>query len=222
MAAEAYSSAPTYLQLETTRQEIVDLNTRLDAIQVKYESAKKEIGCYIPQNQDFKRAVSELHSVAYAKDEELIDAYNQVIHFKKVVDRLEPQVLELQSALKINDSLKKEVEELQRVRACLLEENEQLKGEKARFKAPLTQSQADFYKLGYVDNLFGWPSDFEFAGKDFKTFSISPEDLLAFIFESSIGEVVGEVGAQAGVVRGEVLDNAAVESVADAEGVATE
>ena len=68
VAAEAYSSAekvkkleseltalngsnisgPTSLHLETARQEIVDLKTRLDAIQVKYESVHKEIGCYIP------------------------------------------------------------------------------------------------------------------------------------------------------------------------------
>ena len=103
-------SAPTSLQLETACQEIVDLKTRLDAIQVKYESANKEIECYIPQIQDLERPISEFHSAAYAKDKELIVAYNQVIHFKKVVDRLEPQVLELQGALKINDSLKKEVE----------------------------------------------------------------------------------------------------------------
>ncbi|KAB2600204.1 hypothetical protein D8674_010475 [Pyrus ussuriensis x Pyrus communis] len=36
-----------------------------------------------------------------------------------------------------------------------------------------------------------------FARKDFETFSISPEDLLAFTFEASIGEVVRKVGAQA-------------------------
>ncbi|KAM1230505.1 hypothetical protein ACFX1T_040559 [Malus domestica] len=52
---------------------------------------------------------------AYAKDEKLIAAYNQVIHFKRIVDRLEPQVFELQGVLKINESLKKEVDELQRV-----------------------------------------------------------------------------------------------------------
>ena len=116
--------APTYLQLETVHQEIVDLKTRLEAIQVKYESAENEIGCYISQIQDFERVVSELRSAAYAKDEELIAAYNQVIHFKRIVDRLEPQVLELQGVLKINESLKKEVDELQRVRVGLLEENE--------------------------------------------------------------------------------------------------
>ena len=37
-------SASTSLQLQTACQEIVDLKTRLDAIQVKYESAEKEIG----------------------------------------------------------------------------------------------------------------------------------------------------------------------------------
>ncbi|KAM1396579.1 hypothetical protein ACFX2I_014257 [Malus domestica] len=62
-------SAPTYFPLETTRQEIVDLKNRLDAIQVKYESAEKEIGCYIPQIQDLKRATSKLCSAAYANDE---------------------------------------------------------------------------------------------------------------------------------------------------------
>ncbi|KAB2622479.1 hypothetical protein D8674_024661 [Pyrus ussuriensis x Pyrus communis] len=53
--------------------------------------------------------------------------------------------------------------------------------------------EADLYKLGYVDHLFGWLSDFEFSGKDFKTFSISSKDLLTFTFEASIGEVVGEI-----------------------------
>ena len=166
-------------------------------------------------------AISEFRSAAYAKYEELIATYNKVIHFKKVVDRLEPQVLELQSALQINDNLKKEVEELQRVRAHLLEENEQLKGEKIGFEASLTQSQANFYKLGYVDHLFGRPSDFEFSGKDFETFSISSEDLFAFTFESSIGEVVGDVGAQVGAAEGETPDGAAAKGVTAAEGVAT-
>ena len=114
------------------------------------------------------------------------------------------------------------MDELQRIRVGLLEENEQMKSEKAGLEASLVQSQADFYKLGYVDHLFGRPSDFEFAGKDFETFSISPEDLLAFTFEASIGEVVGEVGAQAGAAGGEALDDAAAKSVAAAEGVATE
>ncbi|KAM1486977.1 hypothetical protein ACFX2I_001096 [Malus domestica] len=242
MAAEAYSSvekikkleselavlkgsnipAPTSLQLEAARQEITDLNTRLDAIQVKYEGAEKEIEGYIPQIQDLECSISEFRSAAYAKDEELIDVYNQVIHFKKVVDRLEPQVLELQSTLKINDNLKKEIEELQRVRACLLEENEQLKVEKAGFEASLTQSQADFYKLGYVDHLYGRPSDFEFSGKDFETFSISPEDLLALTFESSIGEVVGEVGIQAATAEGKGPDDIAAENIKAAKSVTTE
>ena len=118
------------------------MKARLDATQVKYESAEKEIEHYIPQIQDLERSISESRSAAYAKDEELIAAYNQVIHLKKIVDRLEPQVLERQGALKINESLKKEVEEMQRVRACLLEEMEQLKSEKAGFEASLTQNQS--------------------------------------------------------------------------------
>ncbi|KAM1529538.1 hypothetical protein ACFX1Z_018732 [Malus domestica] len=184
-------SAPTSLRLETACQEIMDLKTRLDEIEVKYESAKKEIRCYIPQIQDLEHVVSKLRSVVCTKDEELIAAYNQVIHFKKVIDRFKTQVLELQCAMKINESLKKEVDELQRVCVGLLKENEQLKGEKVGLEASLAQSQANFYKLGYVDHLFGRPSDFEFARKDFETVSISLKYLLAFTFEASIGEVVG-------------------------------
>ncbi|KAB2630973.1 hypothetical protein D8674_008492 [Pyrus ussuriensis x Pyrus communis] len=145
--------APTSLQLENTYQEIV---------------------------QDLERSISEFRFATYAKDEKLIAAYNQVIHFKKVVDRLESQMLELQNALKINDNLKKEVEELQRI-------------------------------ISIGDRLA------EFSSKDFETFFISPEDLLAFTFESSIGEVVGEVGAQAGTTEGKAPDNAAAENMKAAE-----
>ncbi|CAN6708044.1 unnamed protein product [Malus baccata var. baccata] len=182
--------------LEATHQEIMVLKIRLDAIQVKYESAEKEIEGYIPQIQDLERSIAEFRSAAYANDEELIAAYNQVIHFKKVVDRLEPQLLELQSALKINDNLKKEIEEL--------------------------LGQVDFYKLGYVDHFYGRPSDFKFFGKNFETFSISQEDLLSFTFKSSIGKVVGEVGAQARAAEGKAPENAVAENIKAAEDVATE
>ena len=242
MAAEAYSStekvknleseltalngsnvsAPTSLQLETARHEVADLKARLDATQVKYESAEKEIERYVPQIQDLERSISESRSAAYAKDEELIAAYNQVIHLKKIVDRIEPQVLELQGALKINESLKKEVEEMQRVRACLLEEMEQLKIEKTGFEASLTQNQSDFYKLGYIDHLFGRPSDFEFSEKDFETFSISPEDLLAFTFESSIGEIAGDGSILDGAVGSEAPDGTTPGAAVAAEGVTME
>ena len=124
--------------------------------------------------------------------------------------------------MKTNENLKKEIEELQRVRACLLEENEQLKSEKNGFEASLVQNQADFYKLGYVDHLYGRSSDFEFSGKDFETFSISPEDLLNFTFESSIDEIVGGVDTQAGAVEGKDSEDAAAENTKAAEGVTTE
>ena len=215
-------SAPTSLQLETARHEIANLKARLDATQVKYESAEKEIERYIPQIQDLERSISESRSAAYAKDEELVAAYNQVIHLKKIVDRLEPQVLKLQGALKINESLKNEVKEMQRVRACLLEEMEQLKIEKTGFEASLTQNQSDFYKLGYVDHLFRRPSDFEFFEKDFETFSISPEDLLAFTFESSIGEIVGDGSILDGAVRGEAPDGTTAGAAVAAECVTME
>ena len=83
-------------------------------------------------------------------------------------------------------------------------------------KASLIQSQADFYKLGYIDHFFGRPSDFKFAGKDFNTFSISSEDLFTFTFEASVDEVVRKAGAQVGAAGGEAANDAA------AEGVATE
>ncbi|XP_068331464.1 uncharacterized protein [Pyrus communis] len=154
-------SAPISLKLETARQEIVDLKTKLDAIQVKNENAENEIGYYIPQIQDIKQ---------------LIVAYNQVIRFKKIVNRLKSQVLELQGALKINESLKKEVDELHRVRVNLLEDNKQLKNEKAGLEASL----------------------------------------------ASISEIVREVSVWDGAAGDEVLDDATAESVAIAEGVATE
>ncbi|KAM2194502.1 hypothetical protein ACFX1R_028630 [Malus domestica] len=103
----------------------------------------------------------------------------------------------------------------------MLKENEQLNGKKARLETSLVQSQADFYKLGHIENFFGKSSNFEFAGKDFETFSISPKDLFTFTFEASIGEVVKEVGTQAEVAGGEAPDDAVAESVVAAEGVAT-
>ncbi|KAM1096998.1 hypothetical protein ACFX19_014710 [Malus domestica] len=103
----------------------------------------------------------------------------------------------------------------------MLEDIGQLKCEKAGLEAPLGQSQDDFYKLGYVDHLFGMTSDFEFVGRDFETFFISPKDLFAFTFEASIGEVVRDVGVQAGATGGEASDGTAAENIATAEGVAT-
>ncbi|KAM2565055.1 hypothetical protein TB2_013289 [Malus domestica] len=138
----SHMSAPTSLQLETARQKIIDLKTRLDAIQVKHESAEKEIGCYIPHIQDLEFAVSKLCFAAFAKDEKLIVAYNQVIHFKRIIDRLETQMLELQGVLKINESLKKEVDELQSIHVGLLEEDEQLKVREVSAQARAAEGEA--------------------------------------------------------------------------------
>ncbi|KAB2628989.1 hypothetical protein D8674_033784 [Pyrus ussuriensis x Pyrus communis] len=141
--------------------------------------------------EDMDVCVKFIDGIKWVVGPKLIVAYNQMIHFKKVVDRLEPQVLELQGVLKINDSLRKKVEELQHVHA------------------------------GYVDHLFGRLSDFEFAGKDFETFTISLKDLLALTLKVSIGKVVGEVDAQVGTVGAEESDGTVVESVAAIEGVVT-
>ncbi|KAB2630928.1 hypothetical protein D8674_008447 [Pyrus ussuriensis x Pyrus communis] len=162
MAAEAYSSVKMIKRLESELVILKRSNISASTF-LQLETARQEI------IQVLECAISEVHSTTYVEDEELIAAYNQVINFKKVVDRLEPQVLELYGALKINKNLKKKVDELQRI-----------------------HTQANFYKLGYVDHLFGRPSDFVFSGKDFKTFFISLKDLLAFTFKVSIGEVVGE------------------------------
>ena len=102
----------------------------------------------------------------------MIAAYNQMIHFKRIVDKLEPQVLEFQGVLKINESLKKEVDELQRVCIGLLEENEQLMGENDELEVSRP-------------SLFLW-----------KTF-------LIFTFKASLGEVAGDVSAQARAAGGE-------------------
>ena len=108
------------------------------------------------------------------------------------------------------------------IRARLLEEVEQLKCEKVGFEALLSQNQSDFYKLGYVDHLFGRPSDFEFSEKDFETFSISPEDLFAFTFESSIGEIVGDGSAQGGAAVNGAPEGTTARDVVSAEGVTIE
>ncbi|KAM2710162.1 hypothetical protein EV2_047756 [Malus domestica] len=119
MVAEAYTST----------EEIKRLNSELVALKGSNISA-------------LLLCISELRFAVYANDEELIASYNQVIHFKRIVDRLEAQVLELQGVLKINESLKKEVDELQRVRVGLLEEDEQLKGETDWLEAGAAMGEA--------------------------------------------------------------------------------
>ena len=69
---------------------------------MKVQRRRSDVTYHIPHIQDLENAVFELRFAAYARDEELIATYNQVIHFKKVIDRLEPKLLELQGALKIN------------------------------------------------------------------------------------------------------------------------
>ncbi|KAM1985731.1 hypothetical protein ACFX15_033198 [Malus domestica] len=58
--------------------------------------------------------------------------------------------------------------------------------------------------------------------REWMSFSISPEDLLAFTFKASIGEVVGEVSAQTGAAGGEAPDDAGAKSVMAVEGVGVE
>ena len=67
-------------------------------------------------------------------------------------------------------------------------------------------------RLIYVDHLFGRLSDFELVGKYFEAFFISPENLFVCYFKASIGEVVVDVSAQAGVARGEAPDSVAAEN----------
>ncbi|KAM1565016.1 hypothetical protein ACFX1Q_039287 [Malus domestica] len=88
----------------------------------------------------------------------------------------------------------------------------------APFAAEINSPQIQDLKLAI--------SEFRFATYAKKrvgmSFSISPEDLLAFTFKASIGEVVGEVSAQTGAAGGEAPDDAAAKSVTAVEGVATE
>ncbi|KAB2608578.1 paramyosin-like [Pyrus ussuriensis x Pyrus communis] len=156
MAAEASSSVSLIKRLKS---ELITLKgSNISApTSLELQTARQKI------IQDLERVVSELHSTVYTKDKEFIVVYNQMIHFKK-----------------------KDVDKLQCVRVSMLKENKQLKGEKVRLEGSLIQSQINFYKLGYIGHLFGKPSDFEFVGKDFETFSISSENLLAFTFDASI------------------------------------
>lgn len=79
--------------------------------------------------------------------------------------------------------------------------NVQLKGKKVSLDASLAQGRADFYKLGYVDHLFGRPSDYEFVGKYLETLFVSPNDMLDFSFEATLGKIIGDYDAQKGHMR---------------------
>ncbi|KAB2596021.1 hypothetical protein D8674_031471 [Pyrus ussuriensis x Pyrus communis] len=177
LTAETDSSAESKETARVGSYQLKDMD-----VCAKFVDGVKGVVCpssFAKHTIEYKKTALLLHSATYAKEENLIVAYKQVIHFKKVVD-------------KINEILNKEVKELQR-------------------------SQADFYKLGYVDHLFRRPSNFEFVEKDFEASLFLQKTCLTFTFEASIGEVVGEVDAQAGAARGATSDDAAVKNVATAE-----
>ena len=52
--------------------------------------------------------------------------HNDVVRLNKATSRLDSKEVELQGALSANENLKKELDELQRVRTNLIEENKQL------------------------------------------------------------------------------------------------
>ena len=65
--------------------------------------------------------------------------------------------------------------------------------------------------LGYVDHLFGRPSNFEFIGKDFETFLYFSRRIACLYFDASIGEVVERGWCPSWVAKGEALDDVAAE-----------
>lgn len=87
----------------------------------------------------------------------------------------------------VSKNLKNELEELHNALIDMIEENKQLKSKKSNLEFVLTQGQADFYKLGYIDHFIGMPSDYAFSSKDLEVFAISSEDLLKFSFNNTIG-----------------------------------
>ncbi|KAM1728319.1 hypothetical protein ACFX12_018831 [Malus domestica] len=85
--------------------------------------------------------------------------------------------------------------------------------------AVMKGSDADFYKLGYVDHLQGRPSNYQFFKNDFETFSISPVDLLNFWFKATFGGVVEGQAVQAEASTDELMEVLAAEGMAVEEPV---
>ncbi|KAM2322515.1 hypothetical protein ACFXTH_019178 [Malus domestica] len=146
----------------------------------------------------------------------------EVSHLKEVASKLESKEMDLQGVLAISENLKNELDEQQGANIVLVEENVQLKNEKASHEEALASCQADFYKLGYVDHLQGRPLDYEFFENDFKTFSISPVDLLDFSFEVAFGGAAEGQTVQAGAPENKLIEALAIESDEAAKSMAVE
>ncbi|KAM1560293.1 hypothetical protein TB2_003379 [Malus domestica] len=208
-------SAPTSLQLEIAQQEVAHLKARLSATQAMLEVAEKEVGRVSLVVEDLERVNSELRSACFAKDDDLIFMHAEVSRLKEVASKLESNEVDLQGALSASENLKKELDELQGAHTRLVEDNMQLKNEKVGHEVALTSCQADFYKLSYIDHLYGRLLDYEFSEKDFETFSIFPVDLLHFSFEVVFGGAVKDELMKALAARSDTAD----EGVADEEPV---
>ncbi|KAB2630819.1 S ribonuclease [Pyrus ussuriensis x Pyrus communis] len=202
--------APTSLQLEIAHQEVSYLNARLSTTQVMLEAAKKEISHVSPVLENLKRVNSELRFACFAKDEELILMHVDVSRLKKVASKLESREIDLQSVLSASENLRKELDELQDAHTRLVDENVQIKNEKVSHEVALASYQANFYKLGY------------FSKKDFKTFSISPVDLLNFSFEAAFGGAAEGQAVQAEAAKDELMEALIAGNGTAAEGVAVE
>ncbi|KAM2339397.1 hypothetical protein ACFX1X_018982 [Malus domestica] len=198
-------STPTSLQLEIAYQEVTHLNARLIATQKMLEAAEKEVSRVSPMVEDLEHVNSELRSACFAKDMELIFMHAEVSHLKKVANKLESKEVDLQSALSASENLKNELNELQGAHIGLVEENVQLKNEKASHEVMLASCQADFHKLGYINHLQDKLSNYEFSEKDFETFSISPVDLLDFSFEAAFGGAAESQAVQARMAKDELM-----------------
>ncbi|KAM1889684.1 hypothetical protein ACFX13_047639 [Malus domestica] len=153
------------------------------------EAAENEISHVSPMVNDLERVNSELRTACFAKDEELVFMHAEASCLKDVASKLESKEVHLQGVQSASENLKKGLDKLLGVHTRLVEENVQLKNEKDGHEVALISCQAKFYKLGYVDHLQGRPSDYKFSKNDFKTFYISPIDLLNFSFEVTFGGV---------------------------------
>ncbi|KAM1052634.1 hypothetical protein ACFX2C_000208 [Malus domestica] len=186
------------------------------------EATEKEVSRVSPVVEDLEHVNSELRYACFSKHDELIFMHAQLSCLKEVASKLEFKEVDLQGALSTSENLKKELDELQGAHTGLVEENMHLKNEKVGHKVVFSSCQADFYKLGYVDHLQGRLLDYEFSKNAFETFSISPVDLLHFLFEVAFSGAAEGQAVQEGVTENELMEALVARSGATIEGVAVE
>ncbi|KAB2605840.1 plastidial pyruvate kinase 1 [Pyrus ussuriensis x Pyrus communis] len=192
LAAESMREVEVALvaQLHSAAENIEKLKSELAVLKGSDVSAPTSLQLEIAHQK-----VAHLNVRLSTTQAMLEDTEKEVSRVSLVVEDLERVNSELRSScFAKDDELIFMHAELQDAHIGLVEENVQLKNEKAGHEVALASCQADFYKLGYIDHLQGRPSDYEFFDKDFETFSISPVDLLDFSFEVAFSGAIKAAG----------------------------